>query len=377
MKSTRILLIFLLCQFISGCIVQFIPETDEDKDILVVEGIITDQPEVNTIKLSRSLPLGSKNVAKPVKGSVVSISDDTGNSYRLRESVPGTYVTDASQFIGKIGRFYTLHISTTTGNTTSNYQSYPMEMRPVPPIDTIFYEKTIIADQTDGQPPVEGCQIYLNTHDPTNNCSFYRWEYSETWEFRLPYTVPNKICWISGSSGDINVKSTMALAEDRVSKLPIKFISNNTDRLKVKYSILVNQYSLNEEEFEYWEKLHVIGEQVGGLYDMIPSSIPTNLWCVEDPEEIVLGFFSVSARSSKRIFIKDYFTGIVNLYANCASDTVYGLGSLESMGYGGWVIEDHTIGDLPPYRVLTDKKGCADCTVRGTTTEPLFWKSGK
>jgi Domain of unknown function (DUF4249) len=245
----------------------------------------------------------------------------------------------------------------------------------VPPIDSIFYEKTLLTGQDDGQPPVEGCQIYLSTHDPLNKCKYYRWEYSETWEFRLPYSVPNKICWISASSGNINVKSTMALAEDKVSKFPLKFISNNTDRLKVKYSILVNQYSLNEEEFDYWEKLQVIGEQVGGLYDMIPSSIPSNLWCVENPEEKVLGFFSVSARSSQRVFIKDYFRGIVNLYNNCASDTVYGTGPI--VGYGGWVIEDHTIGDLPPYRVLTDKKGCADCTVRGTTIEPLFWKSGK
>jgi len=377
MKRIRIVLILSFLQFISGCIVQFIPETDEDKDILVVEGIITDQPEVNTIKLSRSLPLGSKNVAKPVKGSIVSITDDIGNSYRLRESVPGTYVTDVSQFKGIIGRSYTLHVSTTTGNSTINYQSYPMEMRPVPPIDSIFYEKTIIREQTDGKLPVEGCQIYLSTHDPLNNCKFYRWEYSETWEFRLPYVVPNKICWISAYSGNINVKSTVALAEDKVSKFPLKFISNNTDRLKVKYSILVNQYSLNEEEFEYWEKLQVMGEQVGGLYDMIPSTIPTNLWCVENPEEKVLGFFSVSARSSQRVFIKDYFGGIVNLYTDCVSDTVYGLGSVESLGYHGWVIEDHLIGDLPPYRVLTDKKGCADCTVRGTTTEPLFWKSGK
>ena len=129
----------------------------------------------------------------------------------------------------------------------------------------------------------EGSQVYLNTEDPLGKCKFYRWDYTETWKFRLPYSVPNNTCWITNNSDDINIKSTSVLTEDRISRFPVKFISNETDRLNVRYTILVNQYSLNEDEYIYWEKLQNISEEVGGLYDITPSSIPGNIFCIEDP----------------------------------------------------------------------------------------------
>ncbi|MDP3002734.1 MAG: DUF4249 domain-containing protein [Bacteroidales bacterium] len=376
MKNIQQIILFSFLLLLNSCIVQFIPETDEDKELLVVEGLITDQPEAYTVKLSKSLPLGRKNVAKPLKGCIVKISDDMGNTYSLKETVAGTYVTDPAKFQGTIGRWYTLHINTNTSYNNLNYESFPMELKPVPKIDSIYYEKKIIREKDEISQALEGCQVYLNTYDPENNCSFYRWEYSETWEFRLPYDVTNRVCWLSNNSDRINVKNTSVFEEDRINRYPLNFISNTTDRLRVKYSMLVNQYSLNEDEYLYWEKLQNIAEQVGGLYDITPAAIPSNVWCLEDPNEKVLGYFSVSARSSKRIFIKDYFQGIINLYNECISDTIPGGVPIPNLGISVWVIE--YINDaMPPSRVVTENRGCADCTVRGTNKEPVFWKEGK
>jgi hypothetical protein len=63
-KYINVILVFLI---ISGCITQFIPETDENQELLVVEGLITDKPEVCKIKLSTSMRLGKKAVVKPLK----------------------------------------------------------------------------------------------------------------------------------------------------------------------------------------------------------------------------------------------------------------------------------------------------------------------
>jgi hypothetical protein len=290
--------------------------------------------------------------------------------------VAGTYVTDPAKFQGVIGRKYALHVNTNTAFNNYNFESLPMELKPVPPIDSIYYEKKAIATTSIFDQVIEGAQIYLNSHDPENSCKFYRWEYTDTWEFRLPYDVPNKRCWLSSNSNKINIKNTSFLEQDKVSRFPLAFISNMSDRLSVKYSILVNQYSLNEDEYLYWEKLQTISEQVGGLYDITPASIPSNIFCIEDPNEKVLGYFSVSATKAKRFFIKDYFAGLIDLYRDCPADTIPGRGNIPFLNTSVWVIYDGT-SDVPPIRVVTYTKGCADCTVRGTNIEPAFWQGSK
>ena len=40
---------------VTGCTIEFNPDSDENKEQLVVEGMITDQNRVNRIKLSKSL----------------------------------------------------------------------------------------------------------------------------------------------------------------------------------------------------------------------------------------------------------------------------------------------------------------------------------
>ena len=371
----------LLTSFIllfSSCISQFVPQTTGDRELLVVEGLITDKPEAYTIKLSRPFHLGISNVARPISGCDVSISDDMGQLFSFNETTPGTYISDPTKFQGIIGRTYTLHIRTNLTNNILNYESFPVEIKPVPPIDSLYYEKVTFQEGPDGSVSQEGCQIYLDTHDPKNECKFFRWEYSETWQFRLPYSVPNRVCWLSNNSDVVNIKNTSVISEDRVTKYPLTLVSNVTDRLRERYSLLVNQYSLNEDEYLYWEKLQNISEQVGGLYDIVPSAIPSNIYCLEDPTQKVLGYFSVSACSSKRIFIKDHFAGVFTPYSDktCISDTIFGNGPIAYLNTFVWVIIDHPLPP-PTYRVLTRTKGCYDCTVRGTNIQPDFWNEGK
>jgi len=377
MKQLLKFILILMIVLLSGCITEFIPVIEEKTELLVVEGLITDQPVSNKIKISKSLPLGTRSEARPVSGCGVFINDDLGNNYYLREKEDGIYYTDSTNFRGEVGRNYTLNISVPRGTTYISYKSYPVEMKAVPPIDTVYYEKTVIAEPYDSYKGINGCQIYLDTHDPANNCRFYRWDFAETWKLRLLFDVPNQTCYISENSKDIFIESTAAFSEDRIKRLPVTYISNATDRLRFQYSILVNQYSLNEEEYSYWKKLKNLTVSVGGLHDVIPSSIASNIVCVDNPAEKVLGYFSVSAMSSKRIFIQEKFEGIIDTYAECATDTLYG-GPDEIVGLGQTI---WTLFDMPPVpfsspriRIFTETKGCADCTVRGTTVKPLFWK---
>ena len=371
---TQRIIILTLITFLTGCITPFVPETEEEKELLVVEGLITDQPGINTVKLSKSMPFGKKSEAMPLSGCIVIISDNAGNHYRLDENTPGNYITDSASFKGRAGLTYTLHIKTGDGANSFNYESYPVEMKPVPPIDSIYYEKIVIKDDYLNYGGIDACQIYLNTYDPQNLCRYYRWDFAETWVLRLLFPVPNIKCWVSDTSKTVTIKNTAAFDEAKIMRQPITYISNISDRLLRKYSISVNQYSLSEDEYIYWEKIKNLTEDTGGLYDIIPASVPSNIFCVENQSERVLGYFSVSAKTSKRIFIQDDFNGIINQYPDCPIDTVYGEVEILGLNESVWVLSDNppSFGS-PRTRILTDKRACADCTTRGTTSKPSYW----
>jgi hypothetical protein len=375
------IIIFLLMA--GSCITQFVPEFTGSMDALVVEGILTDNPDEPTrVILTRSLPLGSKSNAIPVSGCTVWITDDLGNNYTLYESGGWGSGVYTSTLTGTVGRTYILHIRANYSSgglyepADLTYTSYPMEMKPVPMFDSIYYEKKEIVNTGIFGRTVDGCQIYVDTHDPSNECRFFRWDYDETWQIFLPFSrAINPTCWITMRSPEINVKSTAGLSQSTVSKYPLNFISNASDRLTVKYSMLVKQYSLTQNEFLYWEKLKAVTQNVGGLYDVTPAAIPNNIYCNEDPTRTILGYFSVSSMKSKRIFVKDYFRGQPNLYSDCTHDTLHTAHpTLPNLNNSVWILESYEGIGQPSYTTITYTRGCADCTVRGTNQRPAFWE---
>ena len=362
---------------LTNCVTPFIPEITEQKKLLVVQGLITDQAEPYTIKLSESLPFGQATEIVPVGNCSVTVSDDLGNYYSFNETRKGFYTSDSASFRGETGRTYTLHIIRTTGNQNIHYESYPVQMKPVPPVDSMYYEKVRLKERSGFFPGEEGCQVYLDTHDPANSCRYYRWDFTETWKIRLNFDIPNHICWITDTSNAIFIKNTSALDEDRVTRFPIHFISNLTDRLALRYSILVNQYSLSGDEYTYWQSVQNLTTQTGGLSDIIPASIQGNIYCSDNPSETVLGYFSVSAKKSRRLYIQDDFEGIFNPYADCVTDTV---GSVDpgELNVSVWILLTHKCA-MPcatTFEITTNRE-CTDCTFRGTTTKPSFWTDEK
>jgi hypothetical protein len=376
MKPIRLLIILVLIILAGNCITPFTPDTEEEKVMLVVKGIITDQYGINTVKLTTSVPLEKKNIEKPYRGCTVTISDDLGNTCLLSENQPGEYITDPEQFQGIAGRRYKLRIENNKpGDQNHVYESSFIEMVQVPQIDSIYYEKVDI-DTHFGI--INGCQIYVDTHDPLNRCRNFRWEFSETWEFHLPEEynmVEHRICWLTENSEIINVKSTSLLEENRITRYPLYYIPPKSDRFQVKYSILVTQYSIDEQEYDYWSKVKNIVQEVGTLYDVTPASIAGNIYCTDDSTETVLGYFSVSSVCSKRLFIKDTFEGLTDRYIYCTEGALRVAGSFEGvsgLGSRWWVIIEVPAMFVPIY-ILTRFHDCADCRVRGTDIEPPFW----
>lgn len=75
---------------------------------IVIEGGVTNQSAVHTIKISQSVPFTNSNQFPTVSGAIVTINDDRGNVYSLTETSPGTYST--IRFTGRANYKYTLTV---------------------------------------------------------------------------------------------------------------------------------------------------------------------------------------------------------------------------------------------------------------------------
>mgnify|MGYP001810971280 CR=1 FL=1 len=211
-----------------GCTIEFLPEVDENKELLVVEGMITDQYQTNIIRLSKSLPLGKPLIRKPVRSAVVTITDEKGVVTTLKEIKSGTYATDSTKFRGRVGGRYALNIKI----ANAFYSTPNIEMKPVPAITSLDYEKVDITDPRDIEYLAQGCKIFLDTYDPEAKCLYYRWDFVETYEYKVPFEVANKRCWVTEKSDKILIRNTSIYNQARVSDFQITSISNLSDKLK-------------------------------------------------------------------------------------------------------------------------------------------------
>lgn len=380
--STYILNLFYLVLLFSNCIQEFDPPSQGYENLLVVEAFLSDGDEAFEVKLSRSTPIDTTAFI-PESGATVRLSDDFGEEYALAESIhPGIYVYNGS-INGQIGKSYQLHIQTRNGNI---YESSSVTMRETPEIDSVSfkYEERSYAGN-------KGIQIYINTHDPANSTWYYRWEWDESWIFRTPYDSylywengeiklrdeRINICWKFSGSTSIELSTSKNLTEDRISNYPLFYITNETDRLKVKYSVNVKQYALSEESYNYWSELQKATESLGTLFDPQPSIVQGNIYNINDDRELVLGYFDASSVREERIFIKRYVLPPMrfpNQYAQCL-DSIVSEREIEAMVDQTWGLVTETtdpVTGFPAY--LMAFPWCYDCRKFGTNVKPDFWE---
>jgi hypothetical protein len=163
-----------------------------------------------------------------------------------------------------------------------------------------------------------GIMIYLDTDETTEDECYLRWEFEETWKFKLPYPKRydyisdteiirlnniREYCWKTNLSGDI-LTSPVLPGQGSIKNVPLHFISpEKSDRLTVQYSINVRQYSISTEEYNYWENLKQVNETTDDIFNTQPYSVTSNIHNTADPSDKVLGYFKVSSVKEKRIYI--------------------------------------------------------------------------
>ena len=372
---------------IVGCKKPYNPTIiNSPNNYLVVEGVIDSGPDSTIIKLSRTVNLSGKTSSSPELNAVVTVESDQSASYALQEAGNGKYGLPALNLNGTSK--YRLRIKTING---SEYVSDLEAVEVNPPIDSVGFK-------IQGS----GIQLYVNTHDPNSNTRYYRWDYQETWQFHAKYgssyiTDGTKIvsrsaaqqiygCFGNDTSSTIILGSSAKLSQDVIYQSPLTQIESTSEKLETKYSILVRQYALTSDSYSFWSNLKKNTEQLGSIFDAEPSTINGNIHCVNNPSEPVIGYISVTQIQQKRIFISNSQlpTSWFPVYPyTCDLDSnLLCRGPLCENQVAAFLIPNNSsqipVEAIAPKGFVLGYTGsapfCVDCTLRGTKTQPAFWK---
>jgi len=167
----------------------------------------------------------------------------------FHEDEPGIYLSNPTEFTGRVGGTYSLQIRTADG---LEYISDACTMTAVPRIDSLYYEPDS-EFYDNGTIEEAGLRVYLDTDNRDEACPYMRWEFEEVWEFRVPYPVfhedlgymeyktkhvENDICWRYEQSEQILIYSSEEEGSDLISRKPIQFINpGRSNSLLRQYSI--------------------------------------------------------------------------------------------------------------------------------------------
>jgi hypothetical protein len=375
-----------------SCRKQYLPSVvAKDVSILVVEGVIDPGADSTVIKLSHTVELSAKTTVKPETGATVTVEGE-GAVYPLTELAGGTYATAGLNL--NSAKKYHLKIHTANGQ---EYLSDDVEVKITPPIDSVTYKAE-----------ADGLHIYSATHDVSDNTRYYRWDYNETWRFNSMYESLYKVgkdtvlprqfpqddiyrCYGSYQASTVSLGSTAKLDHDVLTQNPITQVAPGSEQLSIRYSIKVNQYALTKEAYGFWENLKKNTEQLGSIFDALPSELRGNIHNTGNPDLPVIGFVSISTVQSKRIYINREqlpFTpqwrnvypydgcGVGRgLYKDAGGINTVLVNIIESVNYPISVISqnDPVTGKEEVVGFTFSSRGCVDCTLRGRPTKPAFW----
>jgi len=374
-------LFVILALLVGSCIEPFHAEIDDEPKLISIEGSLIKGDQRQQVIVSRTTSLVNPRF-NPVEGCVVRVIDENDVAFTYDEIRNGIYTATIPDDQLVPGRMYKLHVITPNGD---EYESEYEILQTGVEIDSVYYNIEERIESYTGK-ELDGLQFYIDLEATDSVSRFFRWKLAETYEYTsagpidfyyydlsFEPVIPDDIwavyrCWLTEDIQEIFLSNTINLKRNEKKKIELHYVSTETDRLKIQYSLLVHQYPLDEDAYNYFMQNKAATEGSGDLYTRQPQQPLTNLNNVNDPAERVLGYFWLSSRTSERIFIKRPDNLMVR-------DHFYPIQPFN--------MEDHGSGPFPLYIMLDGGTGirmtgspyCFDCKRRGgITTRPDYWQ---
>lgn len=284
-------------------------EVGRDKYIgqLVVEGEISNLPGPYKISLRYNAVFPENpdayTLEKKITDAIVMIFEaETGESSSLAHVGNGVYETTDTNFEGVIGNTYHLEIQ----HDEKTFQSRPSKIMPVPEIDSIYSDYDSLSEEL---------VVYLDFTDFQSTGNKYRWEWEGYKKILTslpgPPDYPDTFdccveCYVHDRGKSIityqdSYTNGNQIQRQKIMNIPL---DNSTD-----YLVEIKQMGLTIEEYNFLHLLKTQIESKGGLFDPLPYNLEGNVYNINDPTELALGYFSTVSIVEKYIQVerKPYF----------------------------------------------------------------------
>jgi hypothetical protein len=310
--------LLLLALLMTACQEEYIADLDNMEPLLVVDGLITDNPGPHQVKLAHSNKFQDVAGRSPVSYATLYIESSDGLRTELQENplAPGTYLTP-DDFRGVAGISYVLHIETADGET---YRSDPQMMTERVSVDSIyiekgqqvFYRQSRMSDNM-YRLTVEGFNFFLQSGPASGEEQHFRFRSLNYMQWTEPVgDVAYLSSWWQWDAtpfigADLGVASRNEPGPQLIGFLPLAnqdfffFGFNPTEDSLQNVTVhsarvLTNLiYSLNDDSHAFHKARNDQLNNEGRFFDPIASQPLGNVRCISDPGKMALGFFEASA----------------------------------------------------------------------------------
>lgn len=322
-KSAALLALLLLMQ----CVDPYRKTFVYDDNLLTVEGFVTeDRPVRVTLRNTRSIK--STSFLQTISGVKIEVRSKQGPVLPLRETSPGMYESDPD-FRGKAGETYSLHFELPNGRKYQSTEETLVPLRAVASYSTVFNPRISVTFENFNQKTMSSLEVLADFKDPVDQENFYLWqtrlfeqqpicltctnvEYNERIQdcnppsggapqpsFFYDYQCDGD-CWEILGDERINIFSDALINGKDVKGLLLRQAPFYNGRGAL---LELTQYNLSKGAFRYFERLKQQVETSGTFVDTPPAPPVGNVSNVNDPGELVTGFFGAGGTHVQRIWL--------------------------------------------------------------------------
>jgi len=325
MKKSLLLFIGLL--LFDSCVDRIIYSIpNEYSGLLVVDGLITNEPGPYTVKLSKAISVNSSlPLGMPASVKRVTLFDNQGHSEMLQEKEVGIYQTRPDGMQGVIGNEYHIRIETNKGEI---FESIPDKINPVGDIDSLYYQFESFQPPT--SPTEHGYRIFIDAHSSSDKNDYIRWRFSGTFLANTepkyntcPIPPPPACsycplpcsgayvgdqgctccrCWVTQYEDKPTVNDNQIISRGKYKAIEVGYVPVNFYTFMEKYRVQVEQMSLSENAYRYWKSVKAQKDAVNSLFQPITGQIKTNVSEVNRTTGIQ-GIFYAAAIRKKQLYL--------------------------------------------------------------------------